>query len=163
MKIRKAAKRDLDGIYPVFAELVNSEEKNSKKAVSLFKYLNVRKKQFEKNSKSELMRDVQKKNSVVFVAEDGGRVIGYISGNFTNSKNPFYNSVILGYFKHIAVLRKYHRKGVAKELYKNLEDWLKKKKCDFVYLEVFSANHAVKIFEKLGYKVATYKMWKKLK
>lgn len=162
MKIRKATKKDIENIYPLFLELVRSEEKMREKAMRFFKYLNRRKNNFESNSKKELLKDIRSKKFVFLVAEEGGEIVGYISGDVTDSKNPFYKPINLGYLKHIVVSKKYHGKGIGKRLNKEFEKMMKKR-CDFIYLEVFSSNFAVKRFNKFGYKIATHKMWKKLK
>ena len=163
MKIRKATKKDLNNIYLIFLELAKSEEKNSRKAANFFKKLNRRKNNFEKSSKKELLKDINGKNSILFVAEENNKLLGYISGNFVSSKNPFYKQVILGYLIHIIVSKEYRGKGISKRLYKKLEEWFMKKKCKFIYLEVFSTNSAVKKFKKSKYKIVSHKMWKELK
>ncbi|MCH8945768.1 MAG: GNAT family N-acetyltransferase [Nanoarchaeota archaeon] len=163
MKIRKAIKKDLENIYPLFLGLVESEEKFSKKAVSFFAELNKRKKTFEKNSRIELLKDIENKNSLLFIVEENNNIIGYVSGNLVDSKNPFYESKVLGYFKHMFILKEHQGKGISKKLLDELEKWFIEKKCKFIYGEVFSTNYAVKVFKKFGYHPVTYKIWKKLK
>lgn len=163
MKIREATKKDVLGVYPLFLELIKSEENFFRKSINFFDKLGKRKKEFEKNSKTELLKDIENRNSILLVAEEDDKIIGYISGNFVDAKNPFYDSIMLGYLKHIIILKEYQKKGISKELSKRLDDWFKEKKCNFVYLEVFSVNPVVRKFRKLGYNEVTNKMWKKLK
>ncbi len=163
IKIRKATKKDLDGIYQLFLELIKSEEVSAEKVARFLRDIRKKRKDFEESSKKELSKDICGKNSILFVAEDKNEIIGYISGDILKVKDPFFNPIILGYLNHIIILKNYRGKGVSEKLYLELEKIFKKRKCTVCSLEVFSTNPAVKTFEKFGYKITTHKMWKKLK
>ena len=161
MKIRKATKKDINDIYPLFIELINSEEKNAGKVAKFLKDIRKKRKDFGKNSRKELLKDIVGRNSFLFLAEDNGKVVGYISGKII--KDSFFNQITVGYFNHIFVLKNYRSKGILRKLYFLLEKEFMKRKCEVSLLEVFSTNPAIKAFEKLDYKISTHKMWKKLK
>ena len=163
MKIRKATGKDVDGIYELFLEMIKSEDAASRKSGISLMTLRKKDKNFEKNARKELLREIRAKNSLYLVAEDKGKLTAYAYGFVPKNDDPFFSKSIVGYFSAILVTKKYRRKGLAKKLKVEMENWFKKKKCDFIYLEVFAENPASKLYKKWGYKVTTQKMFKKVK
>jgi len=148
MEIRKATAKDVDEVYRLFLEMIKSEDAASRKSgISL---MNLRKKDrnFEKNAKKELLREIRAKNSLYLVAEDKGKLAAYAYGFIPKVKDPFFTMPIVGYFSALLVTKKHRGKGLAKKLKLEMESWFEKKKCDFVYLEVFSTNPAVDLYKK---------------
>ena len=94
IKIRKATKKDLDGIYQLFLELIKSEEVSAEKVARFLRDIKKKRKDFEESSKKELSKDICGKNSILFVAEDKNEIIGYISGDILKVKDPFFNPII---------------------------------------------------------------------
>ena len=162
MKIRKAKKSDLEDIYTLCLELFKSEDASAGKVAMFLRDLRSRRKDFKSSSKKELLREIKEKNSLYLVAEEDNELKGYVRGCIINVKDPFFKPQKIGYLHAIVTKRKYRGKGISNKLYAELLRWFKKNKCSVVSLEVFATNPAVKLYEKLGYKISTYKMWKKI-
>ncbi|MBD3304218.1 GNAT family N-acetyltransferase [Candidatus Woesearchaeota archaeon] len=162
MKIRKAQKKDLDEIYKLCLELFKSEDASSSKVGKFLRKLRLRRVDFKSSTKKELLRELRQKDSLYLVAEKDGELVGYIRGEIFNVKDPFFKPQKIGYLHAMVTKKEYRSKGVSNKLYAEMLKWFKKKKCAAVSLEVFATNPAVKVYKKWGYKIATYKMWKKI-
>ncbi|MCK4670652.1 MAG: GNAT family N-acetyltransferase [Nanoarchaeota archaeon] len=162
MNIRKAKVSDLEGVYKLFLEMLASEDKAAKKAgISLIR-MKKSDKDFEKNAKKELLKQIRNKDGLYLVVEDKGKLVGYSYGYLVKDADPFFKGPKTGYFSSVLVKKKYRGKGLAKKLYRQMEDWFRKKECDFLVLEVFLENPALKLYEKWKYKKGMCKMYKKL-
>ncbi|MBW3011402.1 GNAT family N-acetyltransferase [Candidatus Woesearchaeota archaeon] len=162
MDIRKAKPSDLEEVYKLFLEMLASEDKAAKKAgISLIR-MKRDDRSFEKNAKKELLKEIKKKDGIYLVAEDKGKLVAYAYGFLVTSVDPFFKAPKTGYFSALLVTKKYRGKGIGKTLYKQLEDWFNKKKCDLLVLEVFLENPALRLYEKWKYKPGMCKMFKKL-
>lgn len=86
---------------------------------------------------------LNRNDTLTFVAECDGEVIGYV-GSYS----------VLGevYITNVAVTEKFRQKGVACNLLFALETECEKEKCDFITLEVRKSNlPAIKLYEKSGF------------
>ena len=162
MIIRKAKKKDIDGIYAVFLELAKSEDSAAKKIAHYLYKMRKRKKEFENNVKNDLLKDIRKRNTLFLVAEINNEIIAYALASIFGAKDNFFDIPSIGYFNALTVKNKYRKKGIGSKLNKSVEDWFKKNNCRHIYLEVFESNTASKIYERWGYKDTVHKMWKKL-
>ena len=162
MIIRKAKKGDIEGVYLLFLELFKSESLAAGKTAKFLKDLRSRRKDFQASAKKELLREVKTKNSVFLVAEENKTLIGYGYGSIHRTKDPFFKPKNLAYLNAVVVNKKFRSKGVGYKLYKELLKYFRKHECVAISLEVFANNSAVKLYEKWGYKISTYKMWKRL-
>lgn len=162
MIIRPAKKEDVDEIFELFLELCQEEDKSARKTAKFLRALREKRDDFERSGKKELLREIQDKNAAYLVAEIDGSIVGYCYASFSKTKDPFFKPAMIGYLSSIVVKKKLRGKGIAKKLHAKAMDWLKKKKCSTVYLEVFMNNNAMNVYENWGYKAATCKMWKKL-
>ena len=163
MKIRKATKKDINGIHETFQYMLESEDKASSKSANFLMKLRKRKNNFELNSNKDLEKEIKKKNVLWLVAVIDNKIVGYACGCIKNNKNPFFYSYNIGFLEGICVKKEYNGKGIAKELNKSMEIWFKKRKCIISYLYVLSENPAVEIYKKWDYKITDYKMFKELK
>lgn len=78
-----------------------------------------------------------------FVADFGGKVIGYIGS---------HNVLGEVYITNIAVLPNYRMNGVASQLIKHLKNISENEKADFITLEVRKSNSsAIRLYEKCGF------------
>jgi len=94
-----------------------------------------------KKPKKELLEVFRiSKDSIFFVAENKGKIIGYISGR----KNKIGNLFVLGNF---------HKKGIGKELICLFEKEAKKQNSKFI--KINSSIYAVSFYQKMGYKKTT--------
>lgn len=89
-----------------------------------------------------------KKKGTIFLAEDEGRLIGFI-GVFGTSHKIYENTREIA----IAVLKAYWGQGVATALFTQALKWAKKKKIHRLQLDVYDFNKAaIKLYKKFGFK-----------
>ena len=162
MIIRKAKPLDVDGIYSVFLELAQVEDKSASEIASFVRKIRKRRKSFKKDVKKELLKEIKERKSIYLVAEVSDEIVGYAYGSFDNSKNSFFDCPITGIANALVVKKKYRKKGIASKLSKERDNWFKKKGCKVIYLEVYPNNNAVEFHKRLGYKTITLKMCRKL-
>ena len=162
MNIRKANSKDIDQIYQLFLEMIKSEDFSAKKVDKCL--LNNRKKRqdFISSAKKELLKEFKEKNSIYLITEINNKIVGYVRGFIIENKDPFFNSIKIGYLNALVVLKKYNGKGIGSLLYKEIENYFKKNKCKQIHLEVFENNPAITIYKKWGYKSYIKKMVKKI-
>ncbi|PEA53320.1 GNAT family N-acetyltransferase [Bacillus pseudomycoides] len=90
-----------------------------------------------------------KQGGVTFVAEDGGRIVGFLV--FTrNSLKRLNHTGLFG----MGILEDYSNQGVGTKLLSQLIGWAKTQEgLDKICLGVFSTNErAIKVYEKIGFK-----------
>ncbi|MBN2459737.1 GNAT family N-acetyltransferase [Candidatus Woesearchaeota archaeon] len=142
--------------------MAESEDESSKKIADFLINVRKRRKDFEKSAKKELLREIKEKNSIYLVAEENHVIAGYIYGSMKKQKSPFFELPLIGKFNAIVVRKEFRGKGIAKQLNQKLEDWMKKKGCKVIYLEVFSENLASELYTKWEYKKTNYIMAKQI-
>ena len=107
-----------------------------------------------KKIRAEMAKAVKSKNEQVIVAEDNGKLVGFIKGYILKE-----GSKIFGILQDVYVSSGYRKKGLGSKFAFELFDWFKKNKCSRVQTEVFVKNKAaVKFYQSLGFKEQIYKM-----
>ena len=101
-------------------------------------------------SLSTIQSDLESDKVMIFVYEDKGKIVGYIS---------IYYFLDEANLQKIAVLDSYRRKGIATQLIENVEKELLANNVETFYLEVNEHNLiAISVYEKLGFeKLSTRK------
>ena len=95
--------------------------------------------------KSFFKNDLRSQDTVAFVVEYKGSMIGYSLSTFVNAGFHITN---------IAVDEKYQRQGVASKLIRKLENIAIENGCHYVYLEVRTNNTvAIGLYKSLGYDI----------
>ncbi|WP_265444169.1 GNAT family N-acetyltransferase [Acetivibrio straminisolvens] len=90
----------------------------------------------------------------VIVAEDIGRIIGFIAGEIVKCHLPISSIRKVGYISGAYVLPEYRQKGVVKKLESEIVKFFKAKGLKYAELNFLSQNNiARKSWEALGYKV----------
>lgn len=163
MKIRNAKKDDVEGLYSVFLEMAASEDRSSAKIGPDAKRFRIRRKDFERSAKKDLLADVVDRKKRFIVAVEDGEVVGYALGSLVSRESPFFVLPKMGYLNAIAVKKKHRGKRVASALHDYMLAWFKKKGCETANLDVFNTNPAIKIYERWGYRKTVQKMNKKLR
>ncbi|MFH1063701.1 MAG: GNAT family N-acetyltransferase [Candidatus Woesearchaeota archaeon] len=163
VKIRKAKREDLQGVYNLFLELCDSEDSSELKIAKHLKSMRKRRPDFEKSAKRALLKSISDRKALYLVAENEGELLGYGYGTVLSAKDSFFISQKIGCLNALVVSRKHRGKGVASGLHAELLDWFRKKGCSSASLEVFTTNAAQDIYKKWGYSSFTCKMNKKLK
>lgn len=97
---------------------------------------------------------INSKNSVIFVAEDNGKLAGFITCGISKGIKDAECAF------DIFISAGYRNKGIGKELISKMIDYFKAEGCKSVLVNVYSANKgAKKFYKKLGFKLVseTYK------
>lgn len=97
----------------------------------------------------------------VFVAEEGGEVVGY--ARIGVEAGPEYSSEKkIGIVYDSLVTEKFRRQGTASRLFDRALEWFGKKKVNFIELNVDSRNEeAVEFWKKLGFEGVKLRMRRK--
>lgn len=94
-------------------------------------------------SDESLKAELKNNHSHFLVAQDKGKVLGYIGSHCYSGEC---------YISNVAVFREFRNQNIGSMLLKNLIDFMKNK-CDFISLEVRKSNiSAIKLYEKFGFK-----------
>ena len=94
------------------------------------------------------------KNEEIYIAKEDKEIVGYIIFNIKEKENP-----IMRYRKQlnidaICVDEKHRGKGIGTKLLEVVKEIAKSKGCTDLYLTVNQENeNAIKVYEKLGFKV----------
>lgn len=100
------------------------------------------------------------KLNIVFLAYDGDKIVGFISGNIKLSP-AFLGSEKIGYVSLLYTDSKYRKSKIGQLLFSELENWFWEKEVRRIELEALSGNEAgLNICLKLGYKVDIIRMYK---
>jgi ribosomal protein S18 acetylase RimI-like enzyme len=91
----------------------------------------------------EIQKKLQHDPDLFLIAEEHGEVVGTVMGGFDGRRGMIY---------HLAVSKKYRRKGIGNQLMDELERRLKTKGCIRCYLLVTVDNEsAMRFYEKRGW------------
>ncbi len=102
------------------------------------------------------------KKNKYFLAEEDGRIFGFIGGEIKIGSGFFKNKRI-GAIHALFVEEKYRNKGIGAELIKKFISWLKMKKAEIAELAVSSNNSAaIKLYKNIGFKEFIIQMRKKI-
>jgi len=144
MKIRQAARKDCERIVKeLWLPFIRYHSKLDKFSVLDKKVIKI--------FYNHLCNFVKDPNNVIFIAEEGPSIIGYIKATKTG-RSPVYKIKVMGEISDICVLSSHRKKHVGLQLVRKAEQWFKKKGLKFVWLKVHSRNKLGNFFwEKLGY------------
>jgi ribosomal protein S18 acetylase RimI-like enzyme len=143
MIIRKAGMKDITSLKEMMLELAKYEHKISK-----LKTANSRTSKFISEN---LPKWLSKKDYFIFIAEDNNKTIGYIFGWKEYVSEAFRNAYV-GYICDCYVSEKYRGKGISRKLLEILLKQFRKIGLKEAKLTVLSANPAVNIWNKIGFK-----------
>jgi ribosomal protein S18 acetylase RimI-like enzyme len=142
--IRKATKQDFRGIMQIWKQMMDYH------LILDPKYLKLARNR-EKLMQAWLLRATRKKDSNLLVAVDD-MVIGYILG-YKELLSPVYYHREYGYISDLAVDKKSRKKGIGKELTKEILKWFKSKNLTIVRLKAHTKNTiAIKAYQHMGFK-----------
>ena len=110
--------------------------------------------------------EIKKKGGVMLIAINDEKVIGFVMGTIVHqSKEDLLEAkpMIMGETNELYVDPKYRGKGVGKQLLIGVEEFFRKKKCEFLWLSVASVNvNAYDFYKNNGYVDHDFNMIKKL-
>lgn len=112
-----------------------------------------------------IYKRIKKCHGIIFLAIDNGEVIGLIIG--VMHKQEFegvtLNPVKRGEINKLIVKPEFRNNKIGEELISTMEEWFKKKKCQYIDIDVFAANESgLNFYKKHNYDIRTYKIIKKI-
>lgn len=115
---------------------------------------------------NEMLKQIRKYEGKIYVAEDQGKIIGFIAGyKQPIDKEGKMSGVTIpsGRISELFVLDEYRGQGIGKQLIERIENHLKSIRCDVVKVEVFGPNKKAHAFyNNLGFTERNYDLIKKL-
>jgi ribosomal protein S18 acetylase RimI-like enzyme len=149
MEIRKATKRDLDGIVEL--EYLLHIEHITEHGVD-FKL----RKNFKSIHKRFLSEKMKGGKNAFFVAHSGNELVGHISGCLDEDP-PIFVDRKKGQLKTFYVKKEFRGKGLGKKLFAKLRKWFEQKKVPSIRLAVAKRNLTTKrIYKSLGFEAAHF-------
>ena len=155
MKTRKATEQDLESLNELQIDLAKYEAKLRKTLVDPEKV----RKWYEKHYKKLIKRE----NSVFFVAEENGKIVGYILGEI---EIPTHHHIYKrrGYIRDAFVLEEFRRKNAGKKLTQELLEWFKSKGIKWIRVDAYTNNKVgISFWKKMGFKDYVIEMTKVIK
>lgn len=121
---------------------------------------------YGENTTEQTLKDVAEKEGVFFVALDQEKVVGFTVGTIrrpTPEDLLGAEPAVNGRVTELYVDKNYRGKGLATKLMEQIEQTLKEKGCDYIWVEVFAPNQPPRnLYQKLGYKERDIDMIKKV-
>jgi ribosomal protein S18 acetylase RimI-like enzyme len=112
---------------------------------------NMRKYLEEDFSEKKLTSEISDKNSEIYFAGYGNKVIGYLKINFGESQTDLKDNKAIE-IQRIYVLKEFHGKQVGQVLYEKALAIAKEKNADYVWLGVWEKNpRAINFYKKNGF------------
>jgi len=151
--IRNAKKEDAPAIAELWWEMMEAHEPYKEKF-----YKPKPKKAFLKIVENRIKKDLKKRNKMLLVAEKR-EVIGFVIGELEKELSERFKYDTRGAISELVVKKEHRGEGVGKALLETIMTKLKKKGAKLAYLLVDRRNrHAIKLYEKMGFKNVLYDM-----
>ena len=140
VKIRHADEKDLE-------EIVRLSKKLGRDESAMDSMISPSPSEFQ--SPSWILKNIKGENTVVFVAEVEGKIVGYSLGWVSQ---PWAYKGKRGYICDCFVEKSFRRRGIGKALVKAMLEWFTSKGVECVEADVYSSNvPSLKLFKKLGF------------
>ncbi|MEM3551229.1 MAG: GNAT family N-acetyltransferase [Candidatus Bathyarchaeia archaeon] len=140
VKIRHADEEDLQQIVKLSKKLGKNESSMDSMISSM---------PSEFQNPTWILKNIKGENTVVFVAEANGKVIGYSLGWISQ---PWAYKGRRGYICDCFVEKPYRRKGIGRALIKAMLNWFVGKGVECVEADVYSRNiPSLTLFKALGF------------
>lgn len=152
IEIKKVeTKKELEGVYKLDLALLKYEAQID----SSLKKPNKKIKIYEKKFLNKKFKD--KKNSLILIAKDKNKVIGYCLGSIQRL-DPNHKINPEGYIFNVFVLENHRKKDLGSKLIKAMIKWFKLKKIKRVVIDITEKNKPGLIFfKKLGFKLHPFR------
>ena len=140
--IRKSIKEDIPYIKELFIQMVKTVNSRMERE-GIEPYTDLEK-GFEKGYLDSFYID---DNNVIFVAEDSGKVIGFISINNHNEHGYIY-------LDDYCVSEEYRGRGIGTKLMAIAFEFAKNKQIDKILIHVYNANkESIELYKNKGFKL----------
>jgi len=141
LKIRRANESDLQQIVKL-SEKLGKDESTMDSMVSPLPS--------EFQNPKWILKNIKGENTVVFVAETNGKIVGYSLGWISQ---PWSYKAKRGYICDCFVEKSHRRQGIGKALVKAMLEWFKDKGVECVEADIYSKNiPSLALFKGLGFK-----------
>jgi len=160
MEIRPVRKTDKKRLLKMVTHFFKKQRNTMvpKKLLPIIRYKN-----YEKHLREDVEAYVRlkPKEAVIFVAEDGDELIGYIYGRVLNRPKKVLSKA--GVIEDWFVEENYRGKGIGAMLWRRLIRWFKNKGCACLEINAYTKNkHAINIYRKMGFIENVIEMTKKI-
>lgn len=122
---------------------------------------------YAENVLNETLKDIKDNDGIFLLAEDDSKVIGFIVGKMekrTEGQLLEAYPALMGRITELYVDSNYRSKGIGSMLMLKLENYFKKKNCEYVWVDVFKPNTtASNFYKKFDYEDRDIEMIKRLK
>ena len=152
MIVRHMDKKDYDSFKSLFEEAYEEY-------LGLLKVNNPKQYRKEKRDQREVTQarfNFYLKTGSSFVAEERGKVIGYVA---SQTVSYMHGAGKLLWIEYIVVKPEHRRKGIGTTLLKRLTDYAKRNNINRIYTTINPNNKAsIKLHQKLGFNVKNWKV-----
>jgi ribosomal protein S18 acetylase RimI-like enzyme len=154
--IREARPSDLEGVYAI---LLLADQMHRHAHPEIFRVA-----ERPAEVKDYLMTSIRSEDAVVFIAEDGGEIIGAV---LVWERQPPEVPVLvprgLASVDNLVVAEPYRNRGVGQALMERVNIWAERRGLKQIQLTVWDFNQgAVEFYEKLGFEMLHHRMRKEL-
>ena len=118
----------------------------------------------------EILKNVSKKKTILYVAEVENKAVGYVTGEIAEkpSKAEFFGLKVpllrFGTINELYVDKNYRHLGLGVRLINKIESSLKKKGCNALSFGAYSENKkAIEFYKNRGYSLASVSLFKRFK
>jgi ribosomal protein S18 acetylase RimI-like enzyme len=141
--IRRIEERDVDAVGRLWYQLSIHHE-------PFAAYYKV--KHDSENLLIEHVKDLMRRSCIFFVAEVGGRIVGFVSG-YVVMRNPQMAIERIGKVDNIFVSDEFRGKGIGTQLLETLFRYLQGQGMTYIELSCdFANDRALKLYKELGFK-----------
>lgn len=155
MLIRKAKSKDVRGIAKLYLQFWKAHP-------GVDPLITPKNKPTMKSEIKAAAKDIRKKNEYHFVADDNGRIAGYIE-LCIKKNHRIFKVRKFGYINSIVVDKKCRGKGIARMLVKYASGFFRQKRLKYVRLNVYFSNKAAqKAWSKIGFRNESMFMIKRI-
>lgn len=103
----------------------------------------------------QLVKPLLEKGSYYLIATKNNKIMGWI---FIGTCKDQFTDKMIGFIYELFVIEKFRGKGISKLLMRAGIDHLKQDGYSEIRLSAFAGNHAIKLYEKIGFNIRTITM-----
>ncbi|MEZ2716473.1 GNAT family N-acetyltransferase [Niallia circulans] len=103
----------------------------------------------------QLVKPLLEKGSYYLIATKNNKIMGWI---FIGTSKDQFTDRMIGFIYELFVIEEFRGNGISKLLMRAGIDHLKQDGYSEIRLSAFAGNHAIKLYEKLGFNIRTITM-----
>lgn len=154
MIIRKPIQKDKAGLAKLYVQFWQAHPNKDP-------LIAIKKRPTPKNQIRAAERDLRNRNIHLFIAEDKGKVAGFIE-LLIKKNHKIFKVKRFGYINSLVIDKRYRKKGICRLLVKKAMGFFRQKKIRYVRTNVYFSNRtAIKTWPKMKFKPESMFMIKK--